>query len=216
MIDSKSPKFVEKLQQSLSLGHSRTTREVWSSKKKLTTKRRWSIQAALILSLNKWWTPNPNKNKTKTLPVFPVLSPYSSLIPKLPNSTRRCDVAPSLARKWCDHWFLWWLSLIHPLGSWQESHSSYSTCEQGKDKEGVLAAMNTPEDSIWIAPQWWRRTWAKHPLCPFFQCCETTTTTPTNPALDFKSASLNIFRNIISWINYHIDCFHPLNNLEIY
>jgi hypothetical protein len=80
MIDSKSPKFVEKLQQSLSLflslGHSRTTKEVWSSKKKLTIKRRWSIQAVLILSLNKWWTPNPNKNKTKTLPVFPVLSPY--------------------------------------------------------------------------------------------------------------------------------------------
>jgi hypothetical protein len=110
MIDSKSPKFVEKLQQSLSLslslGHSRTTREVWSSKKKLTTKRRWSIQAALILSLNKWWTSNPNKNKTKTFHVFPVLSPYSFLIPKLPNSMSRCDAASSHARKnSCDFLF---------------------------------------------------------------------------------------------------------------
>jgi len=104
MILSKSPKFVEKLLQSLSLslslslGHSRS-REVWSSKKKLTTKRRWSIQAALLLSLNNWWIPNPQKNKTetktKTLPIFPVLSPCSSLIAKLPNSALRCDAAPS-------------------------------------------------------------------------------------------------------------------------
>jgi hypothetical protein len=38
------------------------------------------------------------------------------------------------------------------LGSWQESHSSYSACKQGEEKERVLAAMNTPEDAIWIAP----------------------------------------------------------------
>ncbi len=118
MINSKSPKFVEKLQQSLSLflslGHSRTTREVWSSKKKLTTKRRWSIQAAFCLWTNDGpQTPIKTKTKTKTLPIFLVLSPYSSLIPKLPNSTPRCNAAPSRACKWCDHWFLWWLSITH-------------------------------------------------------------------------------------------------------
>lgn len=39
------------------------------------------------------------KQKQKNLSVFPVLSPYSSLIAKLPNSGLRCDAAPSRAQE---------------------------------------------------------------------------------------------------------------------
>jgi hypothetical protein len=60
-------------------------------------------------------------------------------------------MTPSLASKWCDDWFLWWLSLIHPLGSWQESHSSYvSLCEP------VIRIFLLGIHSLSMALCWWK------------------------------------------------------------